>query len=130
MSRLVRRLSRLHKIVGLVIGLQLLFWTLSGFYFTLFPIDVIRGDPWRPTIEHGTLDGMSVKVDAASAAAQVDGVWLSAELRPFLDRPVWLITTDTTRARTRRPATALTTPSEEPPECASVGMTTALSAIT
>jgi hypothetical protein len=98
MSLLARRISRVHKIIGLVVGIQLFFWTVSGLFFTLYPIDVIRGDPWRPSIEHGSLDQMTVAVDAASAAAKVKGEWLGAELKPFLDRPVWLITTTETKA--------------------------------
>lgn len=97
MSLAIRRLSRVHKIVGAVVGLQLFFWTLSGLFFTLFPIETIRGDPWRPQIEHGTLEKMAVQVGAIEAAAKVEGVWLSAELQPFLDRPVWVITTSETR---------------------------------
>ncbi len=98
MSLLARRISRIHKILGLVVGVQLLFWTVSGLFFTLFPIEVIRGDPWRPKIEHGALDQMTVSITASEAAAQVEGVWLNAELQPFLDRPVWVITTSQTRA--------------------------------
>ena len=98
MSLLARRISRIHKIIGLVIGLQLLFWTASGLFFTLYPIETIRGDPWRPQIDHGSLDQMQVSVEAAEAASKVEGAWLTAELKPFLDRPVWLITTDQTRA--------------------------------
>ncbi|MDG1825488.1 MAG: PepSY domain-containing protein [Henriciella sp.] len=98
MSLLTRRISRVHKIVGLVVGIQLFFWTVSGLFFTLYPIDVIRGDPWRPKIEHGSLEKMTVAVDAKAAAAKVEGNWLGAELKPFLDRPVWLISTSETRA--------------------------------
>lgn len=98
MSLLARRISRIHKIIGLVVGVQLFFWTLSGLFFTLYPIETIRGDPWRPKIEHGSLDTMTVSIAAKEAAAKVEGDWLSAELKPFLDRPVWQITTTKTRA--------------------------------
>lgn len=97
MSLAIRRLSRVHKIIGAVVGIQLFFWTVSGLFFTLFPIETIRGDPWRPQIEHGTLETMAVEVGAVEAAAKVEGAWLSAELQPFLDRPVWVITTSKTR---------------------------------
>ena len=97
MSLVARRFSRLHKIIGVVVGIQLFFWTVSGLFFTLFPIEVIRGDPWRPKIEHGALETMSIQVTAAEAAAKVEGVWLNAELQPFLDRPVWVITTSETK---------------------------------
>ena len=36
MSLVARRFSRLHKIVGIVVGIQLFFWTVSGLFFTLF----------------------------------------------------------------------------------------------
>lgn len=98
MSLLARHISRLHKIIGLVVGVQLFIWTLSGLFFTLYPIETIRGDPWRPKIEHGSLETMTVAVEAAQAAAKVEGEWLTAELKPFLDRPVWLITTSQKRA--------------------------------
>lgn len=97
MSLAIRRLSRVHKIIGAVVGIQLFFWTVSGLFFTLFPIETIRGDPWRPKIEHGALETMAVQVGAVEAAAKVEGVWLNAELQPFLDRPVWVITTSETR---------------------------------
>ena len=39
------RLSRvLHKWLGLLTGVQLLLWTISGFYMVAVPIEVIHGD--------------------------------------------------------------------------------------
>jgi uncharacterized iron-regulated membrane protein len=39
-------LSRtLHKWLGLVVGIQLVFWTLSGFYMVVVDLDFIHGDP-------------------------------------------------------------------------------------
>lgn len=37
-------IRRAHKILGLVVGLQFLFWTASGLFFTIFPIEQIRGE--------------------------------------------------------------------------------------
>lgn len=42
MSRL--NLRSLHRWLGLIAGIQLLAWTLSGLYFTLIPIEEIRGN--------------------------------------------------------------------------------------
>ena len=36
-------LTRLHKWAGLIIGIQILLWVLSGLFMTLFPINEIRG---------------------------------------------------------------------------------------
>ena len=39
-----RTLRKLHRWLGLIAGIQLLAWTISGLYFTLIPIDDIHGD--------------------------------------------------------------------------------------
>ena len=38
------RVRRLHRLLGVVIGLQVLLWTASGIYFAWTDIDEIRGD--------------------------------------------------------------------------------------
>lgn len=35
---------RLHKILGLIVAIQLLAWTVSGLFFTLFAIEQVRGE--------------------------------------------------------------------------------------
>ena len=47
MPKLTRYVSRLHKVLGLVIGAQLLLWTLSGLFFALRPIEEVRGEHLR-----------------------------------------------------------------------------------
>ena len=37
-------IRRAHKILALVVGAQFLFWTASGLFFTIFPIEKIRGE--------------------------------------------------------------------------------------
>jgi hypothetical protein len=39
-----KTLRILHRWMGLIIGIQLLGWTVSGLYFTIFPIEIIRGN--------------------------------------------------------------------------------------
>ncbi|MCR9268720.1 MAG: PepSY domain-containing protein [Hyphomonadaceae bacterium] len=97
MSLTVRRLSRVHKIVGLVVGAQLLFWTISGVFFTLFPIETIRGDPWRPTVEHGALEQMEFSVSASDVIAATEHPVEHLELKAFLDQPFWMVTTEAGR---------------------------------
>jgi len=36
--------ARFHRILALVIGVQLLAWTASGLFFTIWPIEVVRGE--------------------------------------------------------------------------------------
>lgn len=58
----VRKFFRVwHKRLGLVIGIQLLFWTLGGVYFAWFHIDNVHGDYERKTVTENpitSLEGM------------------------------------------------------------------------
>ncbi len=40
----VTLVRRIHRTSALVIGVQMLLWTISGFYFALIPIEEIRGE--------------------------------------------------------------------------------------
>ena len=82
-------ISRVHRIVGIVFGIQVLFWTLSGFFFTLFPIEQVRGENLRQEISHGTLNLETIAFDASQAAEQVAFIPERAELSMLLGSPVW-----------------------------------------
>lgn len=48
--RLARLASFVHKWLALLVGVQIVFWVISGFFFTLFPIERIRSENLvRPT---------------------------------------------------------------------------------
>ncbi|MCR9196546.1 MAG: PepSY domain-containing protein [Hyphomonas sp.] len=98
MALLARRVARLHKTVGLVAGILLLSWTASGLFFTIYPIETIRGDPWRPAIDHGNLSDMSITVSAEEALAKIDEPATQIRLKAFLNAPVWMIESDASRA--------------------------------
>lgn len=90
MSKRARQISRAHKLLGLVVGAQLLFWTLSGFYFTLFPIETIRGEHLRvgaQPIDMATLEDAS--------PPQLDAAPIKLEVRRVLGETVWLATGET-----------------------------------
>lgn len=93
MSLTARRVARVHKVVGLVAGLLLLSWTASGLFFSLYPIETIRGDPWRPVIDHGDLAEMEVSIPVERVIADVDAPVEAATLKAFLDTPVWMVRT-------------------------------------
>lgn len=86
---------KIHNILGLVIGLQILFWTASGFYFTLFPIDVIRGTTLRTPKQNQALrlDDVSITLQHSAAAIDPYDALVSAELESFLGEPFWRLTT-------------------------------------
>ena len=42
--RASRLSQKLHKWLGLLVGLQLVIWSISGFYMVVIDIDIIHGD--------------------------------------------------------------------------------------
>ena len=91
MAKFARNTARAHKMVGLVAGFLLLSWTLSGLFFTLYPIETIRGDPWRPVIDHGDLSEMQMTYTAQDVLTSAGEDVSRIELRAFLDTPVWMV---------------------------------------
>ena len=86
---------RLHNIIGLVVGVQLLFWTISGLFFTIYPIEKVRGATLRSPINHGSLALGQVAVSASEAADILDSHTpvKTVELDMFFGEPVWKIET-------------------------------------
>jgi|GEM_PF-1940137 len=41
------RLRQLHRFLGITVGIQFLFWTVSGLYFSWSDIDSVHGDPQK-----------------------------------------------------------------------------------
>ncbi len=55
MAALRNSIRRAHKFLALIIGVQFLFWTLSGLFFTIHPIDEIRGEHLRHEVLQSTV---------------------------------------------------------------------------
>ena len=67
------RVRRLHRLLGIVIGLQVLLWTASGIYFAWTDIDEIRGDhlkarPDPVAFDRDWVAPAEIDFDAASIA--------------------------------------------------------------
>ena len=45
--RSINRFRKVHRFLGIFIGIQFLFWTVSGLYFSWTNIDEIHGDHYR-----------------------------------------------------------------------------------
>ena len=45
--RSINRFRKAHRFLGIFIGIQFLFWTISGLYFSWTNIDEIHGDHYR-----------------------------------------------------------------------------------
>ncbi len=97
--RTAQRIARFHKILGLVIGVQLLLWTISGLYFTIFPIwkihgDHLRTDPGQIFLETGEAGLHPIESIAAQAGANI----LQVRLKPFITGPAYEVDMDQTYA--------------------------------
>lgn len=87
-------LRRAHKYIGLVIGIQLLMWTVSGLFFSLNPIARVRGE--TETTEPRSLDSetayVSPKVAIDQLTEKAEGLEImSIVLRPHLGGAVYEI---------------------------------------
>ncbi|MDZ4762118.1 MAG: PepSY domain-containing protein [Alphaproteobacteria bacterium] len=93
--RLARRIASIHKWLGLIVGLQLLVWTGTGLFFTVFAIADIRGDHLVRETDDGRLDLARVKLSVADAlAAVVEDRPAEVVLRPMGGQPVYEIRAD------------------------------------
>jgi uncharacterized iron-regulated membrane protein len=90
----VHGIRRLHRAATLVVGAQLLIWTGTGFAFSWFNFDQVRGAGDREPAPLLRTDEARITVDQAvvraGAAATVRGV----ELRPLLGRPTYTVSLD------------------------------------
>ena len=80
-------IRRTHKWLALVVGVQALLWTLTGFYMVAVHIDIIHGDDLvrSPVAQPFDLDGLAAPSKVVAAAPGVSEI----ALRNFAGRPVW-----------------------------------------
>ncbi|HEY0598084.1 hypothetical protein [Sphingopyxis sp.] len=78
---------RTHKWLALVVGVQALLWTLTGFYMVAVHIDIIHGDDLvrSPAAQPFDLDGLAAPSRVVAAAPGVSEL----RLQHFSGRPVW-----------------------------------------
>lgn len=68
---MARLASFVHKWLALLLGVQILFWVISGFFFTLFPIEQIRSEHLIRVSAPQAIDTLSV--GALSEVRGADG---------------------------------------------------------
>ena len=87
-------LRKIHRWLGLIAGIQLLAWTVSGLYFTIIPIEEIRGNhlltkqPEPVSLADFSL--LSVSDLAKQHAALADASLADVQLVSVLGQPVYL----------------------------------------
>lgn len=82
---------KFHKWVGLIIGIQVLFWAAGGFVMTFFDIEEVRGEHTMAQPAAFSLNGQ-VPITANQALQQIDFTPESMTLKGFLGQPVWVAT--------------------------------------
>ena len=80
--------QRVHLWSGLLLGIQMLLWMLSGLVMSAFPIELVRGETTAFSAPPVPLEAQTF-ASPGGIIAQVDGV-TSLELRRFLGRPAYL----------------------------------------
>ena len=88
----IRLLRKIHRILGVVIGVQFLAWTISGLYFSWRDLDVVHGDPWvkegrAPSWTYTDLQFLPTDSAVNSGIRSIE----SAELLDVLDVPYWWV---------------------------------------
>jgi hypothetical protein len=109
------RTRRIHRWLGLVIGIQFVLWTVGGLYFSWTDLDEIHGDHlMRPRAELPAdvpLVSPSAVIERIRATRSVDSL-AGIELTTVLERPTWRISyvsiTDGRAVRQRQLADAAT----------------------
>ena len=84
-------LTRVHKWVGLAVGLQLVMWTVGGLMMSFFPIEDVRSESLRaePIL---LPEDLSIGIDPIIAAKEAGfGQLSSLHLESFAGDPVWRV---------------------------------------
>jgi hypothetical protein len=80
---------KLHRAATLVVGIQLLIWTATGFAFTWFDFARVRATGERAPA--ATLDASAVQVSIKDAIARAPGRVVGASLRARSGHPFWQV---------------------------------------
>jgi uncharacterized iron-regulated membrane protein len=87
---------QLHKWIGLVVGLQVLFWVLGGLIMTALPIEKVRGEHHIGYAAKPVLPADAL-LPLAELARRDGGELAEARLRSTPNGPVWVLTSPTGR---------------------------------
>ena len=94
------RARRIHRWLGLFIGVQFVLWTVGGLYFSWTSLDAVHGDhlmrPRPPVRADAPVVSPSVVVEVLRQRERVDSL-AEADLAMVLGRPVWRVGYFTTR---------------------------------
>jgi len=90
--KFARAVTRFHKWLGLIVGLQIVLWMSGGVVMSFLPIERVRGEHRVAEVPAQTLNLSTV----ISAKAAADGAGFravrEAQLATWMERPVWRLT--------------------------------------
>jgi uncharacterized iron-regulated membrane protein len=88
--RAVRLSRKIHKWASLIVGVQLVFWALSGFYMVAVDIDIIHGDMLVKNMNEPVGRGISQALPLGQVVKQHPGA-KNITLKTVMDQPVYLV---------------------------------------
>ena len=80
------RIRKTHRYLGLFLGIQFLFWTVSGLYFSWTDLDEIHGDHFKKTPETKAFSNL-----ISPSQIQIDSGISSIEIREITNKPYYWI---------------------------------------
>ena len=88
------QLRKFHKYAGIILGLQLLFWIVSGIYFSWVPLETVRGRDLASEKERLPLDLPHIKSLQEITELQSYPVFEIRLINTYNSRPVYKIKSD------------------------------------
>ncbi|MFQ5535801.1 MAG: PepSY domain-containing protein [Sphingomonadales bacterium] len=85
--------TKIHKWIGLVVGLQVILWVAGGLVMSWFPIEQVRGEHNIAEQKAEVLTASDNLVPISQVLSQLDGAdALRVELRHLMGQPVYAVT--------------------------------------
>jgi len=98
MNRLTHFFRRLHNVLGLIVGAQVVLWVVSGLYFSLRPIEEVRGDHLRSSAQQLVTELPESAAPVNAVLAAVGEPVMALKVKPWLGRAVWEVETQSGKA--------------------------------
>ena len=86
-------IRKAHRYIALVVSVQLLFWSLGGLYFSIFPIERIHGDHLKARLEEPAKEEIGKYVSIGSITDKVENkdVIINVSLKFSARNPLYIV---------------------------------------
>lgn len=89
MNKITHFLRRMHNVLGLVVGAQVVLWVASGLFFTLKPIEEVRGENLRTPAVEASFPEAKYYAPVGDILEAAGPPVTSLKLKSWLGRAVW-----------------------------------------